>query len=462
MLSRSLDAFSRRLCMSLAFACACLGAEAQTPNTTPTASVSDCTLPSALDHRFTLPTRQFDIPSKVLRADSGSVPLTPPGAGFTFKIVVFGDSAIWGDGLTNKEKIVYKVGETIANRTGKQVHIDTFAHSGARLSQCDNDALLPLNSDDTTAPGDLDSQLPDVWQQADFAATANNDRDADLVLVDGCINEIHATDIALPFMFDRVTSAEISKRVHSFCSDRMAATLDHVQNAFPHATVLLMGYWRVVSPDSRTWGVMMAGGASAADQPSPTASQRRQMKKLFRTADRLETASQHPVLTATSAQPGPPKQQSETVRWQHWYENSTAFLDTSRECMRWAVAKVNQQVKDSSTQGDTSCSTVTSAPVSSPRVYFVPGFDKSEYSYGARDKHVWSLPVRFIFWVRHPDDMYRDRASLCKSHFRGKENRMTRFKCGINPLAHPNVEGARFYHDAMISVLERAWATPRP
>lgn len=429
----------------------------------PCASMND----PQLDSRYFKPTRPFpDLQPTITESPQLGSPTGNP----TVKVVVLGDSVMWGDGLTDPEKFAVLVGRAIANHTSKPVHIDTFAHSGARLLSCEDNSLVPLTANDETAPGDLDSGRPSSYQQSEIAAEANHDGDADLVLLDGCINEIHATDIAFPYFFDFVATDEIARRVHSYCAQNMADTLTSVAKQFPHATILLIGYWRVVSDKSSPWNLGPTGAAGAPSHDAK-ASRRlltaaseaeekrrhKEMDSLFQTADELE--SHYPVKRIE-----PPAVVAGTTdefsgRWQHWADNSTMFLDRTRGCFEWAVASANgEQVPSLSSTLDDPCPVVSSRPGSSSRVYLVPGFDNPDYSYGASQKHLWSVPVKFLFWILRSDDMYRDRVRLCNSHFRGADNARRRFSCSVNATAHPNIQGAETYRDSIVQVLEQAWA----
>ena len=108
----------------------------------------------------------------------------------TLKIVAFGDSVVWGDGEKPDNKIVSLVGQRVADETGSEVRVVSFAHSGARLKCVDDQtSKVPTRgtgSDEETL-GDLDGQHTTTSEQVACATEANSD--AEIVLLDGCINK---------------------------------------------------------------------------------------------------------------------------------------------------------------------------------------------------------------------------------------------------------------------------------
>jgi hypothetical protein len=111
------------------------------------------------------------------------------------KIVTLGDSVVWGDGNLERNKFSVKLARDLANATGRATTVVEYAHSGARLVSADDPASL-VPTDGSVYQMDLNSQRPTTAEQADCAAS--RDSDAEVVLLDGCINEVGATKIALP------------------------------------------------------------------------------------------------------------------------------------------------------------------------------------------------------------------------------------------------------------------------
>lgn len=342
---------------------------------------------------------------------------TPTDLSRTLKIVTLGDSAMWGDGDLPNHKIAWLVGQSVANETQRTVVVDAFAHSGARLKRVDPDKGWLLPSEDDKPLSDLDAERPTTEEQAECANAV--DRDAEIVLLDGCINEVGATDIALPiFPFLNNTSpAQIQERVYGDCGMPMKVALDHVTSLFPKATIILLNYWLVVSRDSKPIGA----------------------------------ESQAEIASARGCQLG--DRDEIRTKQQKWWANSECFLGTSQKCFTWAIACANgtiqgpQCVLPDATDDPThpqDCppppQLVPTTPSGPVRVFLAKVPDDPEYSYGAGETHLWRVPIHFLFWTWDKDEMYNTRAKLCEQFALKSDT-----GCKVNVTAHPNPKGASFY-----------------
>lgn len=341
------------------------------------------------------------------------------------KIVTFGDSAMWGNGDLPKQRIAWLVGQSVANETQRTVVVDAFAHSGARLKRVDPDKgwLLPLDGEN--ALSDLDAERPTTEEQ--IVCASGIDSDAEIVLLDGCINEVGATDIALPiFPFLNDTSpAQIQERVYGDCGMPMKTALKHVMNDFPKATIVLLNYWLVVSQESKP----------------------------------VEAENTTEIDLARACQLRDPEETR--TKGQKWWSNSECFLGTSQKCFTWAIACANgtiqgpQCVLPDATNDPTDpqeCPPGPFPPPKSPRVFLAVVPDNPEYAYGASDTHLWRAPIHFLFWTWHKDEMYNTRAELCDLFALPSDS-----GCKVNVTAHPNPNGAKFYASSIMGILESAW-----
>lgn len=160
----------------------------------------NCPQPANLPPPQCLVTKDFGL----YQPAQGSAPTleNPQRKGYRgdLKVVVFGDSVMWGDGLPPTEKFAGLFAQQLANLTGRNVHLVSYAHSGARLCKIDKaDSVMHLGPDGNPY-GDLDSQRPTTVEQEGCAAGPQSD--AEVVLLDGCINDVGATNIAMPFPFN--------------------------------------------------------------------------------------------------------------------------------------------------------------------------------------------------------------------------------------------------------------------
>jgi len=375
---------------------------------------------------------------------------------------------MWGNGLKDPDKFLELSARQIADKTQRSVQVISFAHSAANLATHAPSTQLPSYatgyaplrpSDHNLPPGDLNAAYPTVREQADCAAVAYPT--AEIVVLNGCINEVGAEQIALPPVLNKTSKEEIEKRVLQYCSTPMLETLTRVRAAFPLATLILLNYYQIVSQDSSVSRVKGAG-TPPPGLPRDGSSQR-SLQKLAREQQKLETMKgNHPSVT------------QEATVIQSWPENSVAFLNTTQTCFRWAIAAAS----GSSTTAGPPCSPDPSPlPEPSPealrqgsRIFPATVLNRPAYAYGAKQTHVWSLPVHFLFWTLHADDLYRERRRLCRSHYEGLDQALALEICTVNPVAHPNREGSKAYACSIVfdpslhcelnepGILDRAWA----
>jgi hypothetical protein len=133
-----------------------------------------------------VPTRIFTPISPHRHPPTLSDPLRP-GVTTPLTVLSFGDSAMWGNGLKNDYKYAHLVAQDIADGTGRTVNLVSYSHSGANIFNEANSEYEPLKSSDhDIPPGDLNAGLPTTLQQEVCAATRDEYRDAEVVLLNGC------------------------------------------------------------------------------------------------------------------------------------------------------------------------------------------------------------------------------------------------------------------------------------
>lgn len=383
--------------------------------------------------------------------------------GTKLKILALGDSVVWGDGDTPEHKIVDLVSRQIANATGRPVELHVYAHSGARLYAHDSDAKPGFPVFAGKPLGDLDGQRPTSYEQSVCASKV--DQDAEYILLDGCINEVGAEQIALPPPLypvlnpgnKSVTPAEIRANALSYCSNNMANTLIEITQKFSKAHVVVLDYFRVVST------------ASKPEPATDEAARKHQQTEDQQREKRVEQA----VKKAQHIRNGATNEDAVKAAAQGWGDNADEFLKDSTSCFKWAIDAVNAGVvnpfsqppppqqyssSDPESQWPPVCPTFSkaAAAIGSPPaipVVVAPFPDNPQYSYGASDTHLWLLPLLF-----YPhDELYWPRAFECTLHlFRGDTS------CYINPIAHPNPNGARCYSESILGALGFDLKDPDP
>ena len=357
-------------------------------------------------------------------------------------MLAFGDSAMWGNGLNNAHKYAHLVAQYVADGTGRTVKLVSYAHSGANIADKDSCYAPTLDSDNGVPPGDLNAGLPTILQQEGEARKDYDD--AELILLDGCINDVSAYKIALPFPLSGLKPEEVRHRTHQWCSDNMLKLLQLTAKHFQLATVIVSNYWLIISEKSSPVGIALSKNpANFTPSEGRTYGQVEDLLKAELKAER-EAGRQATDVNALAD----PK-----ATFQRWSDSSYAFLNTTEICFDWAVASVDgKTTKPNGTEACPEVGHVDAQPATSAlRAFLAKVSREPQYSYGAgREKRLWSVPG-----VGHKkDEVYKERGALCESHY---DNAADDFICHVNPTAHPNVPGAEAYSKSITKILGIAW-----
>ena len=176
-----------------------------------------------------------------------------PGATDPLLMLTFGDSALWGNGLAADSKYANMVAQDVADATGRIVHLVTYSHSGANISRNEGECLAPVrDSDDGIPPGDLSAGLPTVTQQESAAALQKDYLGAEIILLNGCINDVSPILIGLPL--GGLEAGEIKRRTHRWCSEPILQLLRKTMEDFTLSTIVVANYWLIVSDQSTVLG----------------------------------------------------------------------------------------------------------------------------------------------------------------------------------------------------------------
>jgi hypothetical protein len=398
-----------------------------------------------------VPTREFwpILPHAVARSLAN--PLTPDSQS-VLTILALGDSAVWGNGLKNQHKYSYEVAQSMADATGRRVRLVAYAHSGALLATVDNAGYVPLIKADNGRPaGDLNASLPSTVQQEGCAHQNPSTKDAEIVLVNGCINDVSAEKIGLPYPLSGATKEEITSLTQQRCSDAMLSLLQTTTAEFSHATVIVANYWRIISDKSSPVGIALTSRV-----PDLSESQRAMRRDVLRYMDFERRAEQitRELITDESLYSQP------AALFGKWSDNSQAFLESSQRCFSWATAVVDGLAPaPTSPVGGGPCPSVN-APAAQRvsmnyRVFLAVVPDDQNFAYGAPMKHLWSIPLPIP--PSRKDEVYDKRAGMCVTHFFRPEDVGSLFICPIDPTGHPNVLGAEAYHESTMNFLNVAW-----
>ena len=350
-----------------------------------------------------------------------TAPSTNRAAPQDFNLVVLGDSILWGQGLKTEHKSWYLVKNWLEENQNVTVRERVQAHAGAVIGTA---GVAPPRS--LTLYGEINSAWPTLHDQIDDAVRVIGDTSqVDLVLVDGCINDVNARS----FLNAGNSIPVIEALTQEKCGAPVEALLVRVASAFPNAHIVLTGYYPVMSEKTPRDLFMRALAKRFYAALSPEA-KRPSDKKLFERLTAISNA---------------------------WYEASNRTLTA-------AVAKSNEQLM---------------ARGSRQRVLFARIPFQPEHAFAARDSRLWGFNATtirkmlalFTFGkvsLHANDEVSSRRWSMCEDFFRKqpdetdaqkparKDNLMV---CKLAAIAHPNRKGAVMYAEAITQQIQSVLAT---
>jgi len=323
----------------------------------------------------------------------------------TLQIVAIGTSVMWGNGLREKQTFRHQVADWLALQTGRPVELTTFAHSGSLLVRESASGTILQNP--ALAIGDLNASLPTVDEQIDCAAATPNSPNPDLILIEGCINDVGAEDIVYPW----TNSDELESKTIKWCG-HMAGELRKIKTAFPHARVVVVGYYPLVSYESPIFGWFGT-------------------RRLAKHSSKVH-AARHPADRLQAKQQKPRHEERGIIA-----DNSENFYQDSKKALITSVASVNE-----STVAKYFYANLPEVTEEDGTVTVDPRF-----AFGASEQHQWSIPIRILFfWAILKDNKYWYRQPLCKKYV---DNPIDRLVCDSNTAFHPNDTGAIAYAEAI-------------
>jgi hypothetical protein len=347
---------------------------------------------------------------------------TKPSAEDPIQMLVLGDSIMWGQGLKTEHKFSWRVKCWLQEKTGREVQTRIEAHSGAHLEGIFTN--LPFESDD----GEINLPFPTINEQLDAAAQfyGPSRPDVDLILIDGCINDVDVSNL----LNVSTTPEWLRETIAKSCGAGMHKLLRRVTENFPNAQVMVTSYYRVISSETEDNAFI-----------------RLLVKKLnseSRDAQHMTYQEMRARLIMLS---------------ELWYKISTASLGE-------AVAAINKELGEKSLPA---------------RVAFIEIDFWPEHSFSASNTLLWNfmfgstnlsgfrkviLALTLGTAAYKPDDEVRDtRIRRCKEVFKApkdrKESKNERedrknhlLICRYASLGHPNQMGALVYTEAIKGKLQ--------
>jgi lysophospholipase L1-like esterase len=343
-------------------------------------------------------------------------PLTPDKpAARQLNLLVLGDSIMWGQGLNEQHKAWYQVKSWLKENTSRDVRENIEAHSGAVVGVNDTP---PWNY--SPPDGEVSSAVPTVNHELDRALRSYaNPSQVDLVLVDGCINDVDVRNL----LNAANSSDDVKRMATQKCGMPMQALIRRVASSFPSAHVIVTGYFPIISEKTPN-SLLMKAMARMFYQPGPKPAKLKQ-KDL---RERLIAVSRT------------------------WYQTSNATLGD-------AVDKVTAELV---TKG------------SRQRVLFVEIPFPPEYSFNAPETRLWGFNASFLrkllavltlgrVTLKTNDEQQHQRVASCNEQYKRPASEtagergtreMRRMLCRYASLGHPNRKGSAIYADAIVGKLK--------
>lgn len=334
----------------------------------------------------------------------------------SLNLVVLGDSISWGQGLKEEHKSWYLIKSWLQQTTGREVRTTIEAHSGAVIGSPD-DLKGPSNGE---LDGELSRAYPTIHGQLDNAIKRFADpRQVDLVLVNGCINDLDSRRL----LNAANTPEHIRLSAQEKCGPPMETLLQRITRAFPNTHVVVTGYYPILSERSANDLFMRA------------------LTRRFYTpeagAPRLNDQMLRARLISISRE---------------WYQTSDQMLSA-------AARKIDAQLQ---------------AAGSHQRVLFADAGFAPENAFAAGRSRLWGFDATTLrkllvvltlgkIKVRTNDDRRSQRSELCKTILAKTENespeeRAARadrlLRCRVAAVGHPNRKGAAMYADAVGRLLK--------
>jgi hypothetical protein len=332
-------------------------------------------------------------------------------------LLVLGDSISWGQGLKDEHKAWYLIKSWLRQTTGREVRETVEAHSGALIGSPEDSR----GSSSAEIDGELSRAYPTVNGQLDIAVkTFGDPTQVDLVLVNGCINDLDSRRL----LNAANTPEKIRELAQEKCGPPMETLLIRITNTFPNANVIVTGYYPILSQKTAN-DLFIRALARRFYTPEPGAA---------KVKDKVLRAR----LIAISHE---------------WYQTSDQMLSA-------ASRKIDSQL---------------AANGSHQRVLFADVAFAPENSFAASQSRLWGFDASWLrkllvlltlgrVQLKTNDERRNQRSHLCEDILKrpkietpnekaDREDRLMR--CRLAAVGHPNRKGAAMYADAVGQLLRK-------
>jgi lysophospholipase L1-like esterase len=323
------------------------------------------------------------------------------------RIVAAGDSVMWGQGLNHADKFPVQIAAQYEQLAGRKATLEMRAHSGATLATRENDVLKTLADADSEVPRHDKSITTQVKEVA-------NPETVDLLIVNGCINDISPTNLVLRNLKDAQPSywkAEAQAK----CLGPMTTLLGEALKRFPKANIVVTGYYPLFTK-----------AAPPAKGP---------LGKLKHFADKVGAAAKLPDAVVKNA-----------IDWACGSNNVkciAGLLLNKGELSDGLTLKSQWWVEESDKALGKAVDDANAA-VGSHRVAFAPVAFAPGEGIGQAKSKLWNFG--------EVDAKFQHRAAACK-RASDKEPKLDPKECSVASVFHPNLAGSKLYASAVAAAI---------
>ena len=201
---------------------------------------------------------------------------------------------MWGQGLKQERKFWWRIKCWLQEKTGRAVYEKIQAHSGASLETAATERAL-YSSD-----GEVPSFTPSINQQVEDALLHYTNRGSvDLVLVNGCINDVDVRNL-----LNSATKLEpLEANIKEACGGRMQKLLRRTALAFPNAHLIVTGYYHIFSDetDHNRFTSMLVKKLTSPSKDDEEMSDKEMRRRLVAISDLWYQVSTRSLIEAVSA-----------------------------------------------------------------------------------------------------------------------------------------------------------------
>lgn len=155
-----------------------------------------------------------------------------------FYVAILGDSVQWGNGLLESDKMSALMIAAIERETSRKVIWQRFAHSGARIVPGTGDSACVVQ-----CWGETPTVSTSITLQAELIERPDL---LDLVLMDGCINDVGVGSILNP----ATPEDRLLALIDQFCDAELGTLLLKLRVLASQAHIIVTGYYPIVGPES--------------------------------------------------------------------------------------------------------------------------------------------------------------------------------------------------------------------